>query len=136
MCSPPSSEFLGTWSFSRFVARRVRPDSQRYGACGMASSLFKSAWATLMSGTRTVTSISARTMARFICYPSLLSHFLGGRPRAGRCYEFLLNCPGALTQSCSSIEVFVGRWGPLRAAPLEDVEQIAERGKEDHRPDR
>src|SRR5207302_7035990 len=95
---------LGAWSSSRLVARRVLPDSQRYGACSMASSLFKSAWATPMSGTRTVTSISARTMARFICYPSLLSQFLGGRPRVGRCYAFLLNC-------------FVARWGPLRADP-------------------
>src|SRR6267378_1349676 len=88
---------LFVWSF---VVRRGRPDAQRYGACSMASSLFKSAWATPMSGTRTVASISARTMIRFISYPSLLSHFLGGRPRGGRCYAFLLKCFGTLTQSC------------------------------------
>src|SRR6266404_7404704 len=39
----------------------------------MASSLFKSAWATLASGARMVMSISAKKMARFICSPSLPS---------------------------------------------------------------
>src|SRR5207245_11455389 len=31
-----------------------------------------------------------RTMARLMGYPSLLSPFLGGQPRVGRCYAFLL----------------------------------------------
>jgi len=43
----------------------------------MASSLFKSAWATPISGTVTANSISARIINRFIIsYPPLTSHLL------------------------------------------------------------
>src|SRR5213594_3750419 len=37
-----------------------------YGACGIVWSLLKSAWATPASGARTVTSISAKRIARFM----------------------------------------------------------------------
>ena len=54
----------------------------------MASSLFKSAWAIPVSGTRTANSISARIMTRFISYPSFLSP-LRWRNRRRGCVAFV-----------------------------------------------
>src|SRR5437879_4654150 len=41
--------------------------------------------------------------ARFVCYPSLLSHFLEGGSPPGRCYAFLLNCLALLALPCWSL---------------------------------
>src|SRR6267142_1118005 len=59
--------------------RRTRPrivHGPRYGACSMASSLFRSAWATPISGTVTASSINARIMKRFIAWFPPFSHQL------------------------------------------------------------
>jgi hypothetical protein len=58
----------------------------------MASSLFKSAWAMPVSGTRTANSINVRIMTRFISYPPFLPPL---RWRIGRrgCFVFVL-CAG------------------------------------------
>src|SRR5256886_12602607 len=69
----------------------------------MASSVLRSALATPASGARTAASISARTMARFICYPSfLLSPLLTADTRVAihaMCAEEIL-LSRALTRRC------------------------------------
>jgi hypothetical protein len=58
----------------------------------MASSLFKSAWAMPVSGTRTANSINVRIMTRFISYPPFLPH-LGWPIGRWSCFVFV-RCAG------------------------------------------